>query len=327
MSIINSAKYLLLVMLVGTLYSCEKAETGIPRPVQQPTAAVSAQVSMGSSYQYQIYYDLETNTAVSQNTKFSWDVGFEASADGYRVILNDSKSSFAYNSGTNNFETADTAGHIKTLLYDVSSGNLDSTAIGDWRTDKNVFFINLGKDANGLNLGYKKLQILSVSDTSYEIKMASLDGSNLVQKVIKKDSAYNFMFVTLSTGDLISVEPPKDAWDVVFTQYTTIFYDPEFLPYSVTGCLLNRYQTTGAKDSLTDFATIDLDFVKKATLTSAIDIVGYDWKTYNGVYTTNPKMIYFIKNRHGIYFKLHFLDFYNQAKEKGNPSFEFQQLQ
>jgi hypothetical protein len=327
MRIINSAKYLLLLVLIGSLCSCEKSEIGIPKPVPVPTNAITSQVSIGATYQYQVFFDLETNKAVSQNSKFSWDVAFEASADGYHVILNNSKSSFAYNSGTNNFETADTAGHLKTLLYDVSSGNLDSTAIGDWRTDKNVYFINLGKDADGANLGYKKLQIISVDATSFVVKMASLDGSNLVQKTIMKDSAYNFMFITLSAGDLITVEPPKDTWDVVFTQYTTIFYDPGFLPYSVTGCLLNRYQTTGARDSLTDFTVIDLDFVKEATLTPAIDIVGYDWKEYTGVYITNPKMIYFIKNRHGIYYKLHFKDFYNQAKEKGNPLFEFQELQ
>ena len=323
----NRAKWLLLAILIGSLCSCEVAEKGIPKPVPAPTNAVTSQVSMGATYDYQIYYDLETNKAVSQNLKSIWDVAFEASSDGFHVILNTSKSMFAHNSGTNNFDAADTAGKLNTLLYDASSGNLDSTAIGDWRSAKNVYFIDLGYDASGNHLGYKKLQILSSDATSYEVKMASLDGSDMIQKVVTKDSNYNFMFMSLTGGTMVTVEPPKNTWDLAFTQYVTIFYDPGLLPYLVTGCLLNHYQTSGAKDSLIAFDSVNLNFVQSDTLSKTIDVIGYDWKTYNGTkYTTNSAMIYFIKNRNGHYFKLHFLDFYNQSGEKGNPMFEFQQL-
>lgn len=312
---------------MALLHSCDIKEKGLPKPVVVPSDAVITQVSMGATYQYQIFYDLEGNRVVSQNLKVAWDLGFEASADGFHIILNTGKSMFAYNSGSSNFETADTAGKLNQMLYDVPSGNPDSTAIGDWRVAKNVFFIDRGYDASGNHLGYKKVQFLSVDANAYDIEMADLNGANNIQKTISKDSAYNYVSLSFTTGEVVTVEPVKTSWDIVFTQYTHIFYEPAFTPYLVTGCLLNRYKTSAAKDTVTAFNVIDLAFAQKAALNISINEIGYDWKTFNGTkYTTNPNWIYLIKNRSGNYFKLHFLDFYNATGEKGNPLFEFQKL-
>jgi len=313
------------VVCCGLFASCEMKET--PVPPLPPGEAVTSDVSMGGSYAYQVFFDLETNTAVSKNQKVDWDLGFEASAEGFHVVLNTGKSMFAYDSGTSDFNAADSAGKKVHKLYDVSSGNLDSTAIGDWRTDKHVFFIDRGYDPNANALGFKKIQVLSVDDHTYQVKMSNLDGSGLVEKTLEKDSAYNFMFLSLESGNLATVEPPKTKWDIAFTQYTTIFYDPDFLPYLVTGCLINRYHTSAAADSVTAFGSIDQAAASGLTFATTIDVIGYDWKTFDGTrYTVNPAKNYVIKNRNGYYYKLHFLDFYGVTGEKGNPVFEFQRL-
>lgn len=144
---------------------------------------------------------------------------------------------------------------------------------------------------------------------------------------VPKDSLYNFSFLSLSgAGAVISVEPPKHDWDLVFSQYTYIFHDP-FQPYLVTGCLLNRYQTTAARDTLSTFSDITFQSLGTFNLVNSIDIIGYDWKAFDGVsYITDPMINYIILDQHGYYYKLHFLDFYDAGGVKGNPKWEFQRL-
>jgi len=320
-------KYLCVVAACGLLASCDVDEKAIPKPA--PSDAVKAAVTMGSDYAWQLYYDLETGEIVSKNKKTDWDLGFETSDTGFHIVLNTGKSMFAYNTHSADFAAMnDTTGKLSKRLWDEASGNLDSTAIGDWRTNHNVYFVDLGYDEAANRLGFKKVQFLNVDATSYEVKIADIDGSNMVQKTILKDAAYNMVFLSFRTSDVVKIEPPKDKWDIVFTQYTHIFYDTEeIMPYLVTGCLTNRYNTTAAKDTVTAFAQIGFSMAESMPLSKAINVIGYDWKTYaNNTYTTNTKWNYIIKNRDGFYFKLHFLDFYNITGEKGSPSFEYQKL-
>ena len=55
------------------------------------------------------------------------------------------------------------------------------------------------------------------------------------------------------------------------------------------------------------------------------DDIGYNWKYYdfdNEIYNVDLYINYIIKNQEERYFKLHFLDFYNNNGEKGYPLFE-----
>jgi len=321
-------KYLSILIVCGLFASCDVDERAVPKPA--PGDAMNAEVTMGADYAWQLYFDLETGQMVSKNKKTDWDLGFETTAEGFHVVINSGKSMFVYNTHSNDFAAmSDTAGKLSERLWDAPSGSFDSTAIGDWKTDKNVYFVDLGYDEAGTRLGFKKIQFLNVDGTSYEVKFADINGSNLVQRTIAKDADYNLVFLSFQTSDLVKIEPPKDRWDLVFTQYTHIFYDTtaEILPYLVTGCLINRNNTFAAKDTAVTFATIGLDLAESITLTPALNAIGYDWKTFNGTtYATNSKANYIIKNRNGFYFKLHFLDFYSATGEKGTPTFEYQKL-
>ena len=59
------------------------------------------------------------------------------------------------------------------------------------------------------------------------------------------------------------------------------------------------------------------------------DIIGFNWKTFDfdtQVYTINSSMNYIIQSENGIFYKLRFIDFYNNSGEKGYPKFEIQEL-
>lgn len=306
--------------------SCEKDE--LPVPAHNPGNVITATVNMEANYKWQLYYDLGTNTLVGQNLKTSWDLGFEATSDGYRIITNTSKAMFAYNTGSTVFENVnDTIGMGVNKTWDMPSGNLDSTAIGNWTSNNNVYIIDRGYNELGIHQGFRKIKFLSVNNDMYSVRFANLNGSGDTIFQIEKDSTYNFMFLSLGgAGKIVTVEPPKKNWDLCFTQYLHVFYDP-LQTYLVTGCLLNKYETTAAIDSVKTFSSILYADVNGYTFSFNRNKIGYDWKTFaGGTYTTNTNINYVIKDSEGFYYKLHFIDFYNTAGVKGNPIWEHQRL-
>lgn len=310
------------------LVACHKDE--IPVPAHDPGNVMTQTVDMGSDYKWQIYYDLGTNTVVGKNAKTSWDLGFETSADGFHVVLNTAKSMLVWNTGTTNFASVtDTNGFNLNKRWDEASGNLDSTAIGDWRTTQPVYIVNRGYSEMGVHQGFRKIQLMAVDNTHYELRLANLNGTNDVTLTVPKDSTYNLSFVSFAgTGSVVMVEPPKKDWDLVFTQYTHIFYEEDpVLPYLVTGCLLNRYKTKAVMETGIGFALVDYALAVSKTLSPAINTIGYNWKDFTGsVFITRPDKNYIIQDAGGVYYKLHFIDFYNTSGIKGNPKWEFQQL-
>ncbi len=309
------------------LQSCLPGET--PVPVHEAGDVITASVNMESDYKWQIYYDLKSNTQVGRNDKSIWDLGFESGSDGYRVILNNAKQMTAYRTDKTEFsavQVADTAGKMR---RDSPSGSLDSTAIGDWRHQTPVYIINRLYDENGQITGLKKVQFLSVNDQAYQIRIADMDGSNDQTISIPKDDQYNFTFISLTNGQQLSVEPPKESWDIIFSQYTHIYYDMENTPYTVTGCLLNRHNTSVAVDTVRDFADITYEDIPAYTFSTDINTIGFDWKTYSftsGTYEVDVHKNYIIRTAAGTYFKLHFIDFVSPSGEKGSPKWEFQEL-
>lgn len=318
--------FLYLGLLCIGFCSCEKKE--FPVPVHDPGNVITTSVDMGSTYEWQIYYDLETNRMVSKNLKTAWDLAFEASAEGFHVVLNSSKSTFCYNTANSVFESVtDTLGFSSHKRWDEPSGNLDSTAIGDWRSTNPVYIIDRGYNSSGTHLGFKKIQLLSVSNSTYTFKCGSLNNSNTEIISFAKNNTYNMNFFSFdNVNTVLAIEPPKDEWDMCFTQYTHVFYNPT-QPYLVTGCITNRYQTSVAKAPVSDFNAIVYSTVESYSFSSNINTIGYDWKTFSGsTYITDPSKIYILKNRHDKYYKLHFIDFYNSSGLKGNPTWEYQAL-
>ena len=87
--------------------------------------------------------------------------------------------------------------------------------------------------------------------------------------------------------------------------------------------------TAAALDTIHEFSEIAISDTAALNLTTRADVIGYDWKYYNfdaGVYTIVPGMNYVIRDRDGFYYKLRFVDFYNNTGEKGNPVFEYVRL-
>ncbi|HYG49397.1 MAG TPA: HmuY family protein [Flavobacteriales bacterium] len=319
-------RWFLIFYLAICFTSCKKAE--LPVAPHDAGSVITNTVNMDASYKWQIYYDLETNTVVGQNSKTQWDLGFESSAGGFHVVLNSAKAMYAWNTYNVNFASVtDTTGLAAGKRWDEPSGNYDSTAVGNWQGTGHVYIIDRGYNETGIHQGFRKIIFESVDAEKYNLRFATLEGTNDTSFTVYKDSTFNLQFLSFSgAGSVVSIEPPKHTWDLCFTQYLHIFHEP-FQPYLVTGCLLNRYHTKALLKTGFAFNDIDYNVAMSTILSNSINSIGYNWKEFSsGVYTVNPSMNYIIQDAEGHFYKLHFTDFYNTSGVKGNPKWEYQQL-
>ena len=148
---------------------------------------------------------------------------------------------------------------------------------------------------------------------------------------INNDIDFNFQYLSFTLNDTVNIEPKKNTWDILFTQYTHVFnQDTDPPSYLVTGVLtnyINQIEVTVDTNNL--FSDIEYNMLMNYDFSSYQDIIGYDWKYYNldnQSYIIDSEKNYIIKDQQGYYYKMHFVDFYNDLGEKGYPMFEFQQL-
>jgi len=330
---------LLMVSLTIMVTSCFKEDQLIIP--HAPGNFITDTAALTDTYQYQIYYNLRDSTVTGSNIRSIWDLGFESSPDGWRVILNSScfmKS--AYLAGQVFGTPADTTG--AKWLFNPSDGSADSVAIGKWFTAQGndtlgtnrVLLIDRGIDAKGNPRGFSQLVIDSLSHGIYYFRLAAFNGTNQQSFSISKTNDVNHVLFSISNPTTVVTEPARSSWDLLFSQYTTLLYtdagDP--YPYLVTGVLLNPALVVVAVDSITPFENINFEMAQSKAFSKQADRVGYNWKRYNfddGTYQVNSKIIYVIRDTKGFLYKLRFKDFYkllNNRLKKGYPSFEYQKL-
>jgi hypothetical protein len=340
MRIISLASHILLFLL---LTSCFKEDEKI-KP-HDPGDVKTVAIELTNNYRYQVYFDLGSGAAVSTNLKKEWDLGFDCTEKGWEIILNTSNFMLAAATGMTDFSIpTDTAG--LTWRFDASSGNPDTVAIGKWVDfispdsvkvySNEVYVIDRGYDELGNLRGLKKIVFQEVSGSAYSFRYANLDGSDEQVFTLTKDPAVNYMCFSFDEGGKqLSLEPPKYDWDLLFTQYTTLLYTNEGIPYPylLTGVLSNPTGVKVAQDTLYDFSSIDLEAAESFIYATTPDEIGYDWKDIVGDVTSGSVsyviiegLNYVVLDQQGFYYKLRFISFYNTSGEKGYPTFEYQRL-
>jgi len=320
------------------LTSCFKEDTMVLP--HKPGNALTAQIDMTENYKYQIYFNLSTDSAIYSQVKTIWDLGFDCADSTWQIILNSAKfMKLARTGKTNLSDHFDTTG--TKWLFDPSSGNPDSNSVGKWLdiaadpdTYTNaVYVIDRGMDENGNKLGAKKVQFYKWDNQHYYIRYSDLDGSNLDSCIITKDPTKNYTGFSFSkNGYQIEIEPERNAWDLLFSQYSTTLYTDQGgipTPYLVLGVILNPNAVMAALLTGVDFNKVDFEYVKNLPLSTRKDMIGYEWKKYSftsGTYEVQTQNIYIIKDTHGYLYKLRFISFYNNNGDKGYPRFEFVRL-
>ncbi len=325
------------VGLLLALSSCFKE-----KPLAPPSKVgigQTAVIEMGPDYLTQFFYSLETNKVVSSNSRFAYDMMFDCAGGKFNIWLNTAKFMSAVRtnrSDLNGTTILDTAG--RNFHYETGAYNVDSSALGQWWVSTShppvsagkVYIINLGVDQLGNPYGFIKFKVNNFYGNSYSVTYSDFSQTDSTTILVPKDATRNYRYLSLtSTGTILdNIEPDKSTWDLCFTHYTILFYQPYYLPYQVTGVLTNPSRVQAYVDSTLDFSKVTISDFNVNKLQTNRDAVGYDWKTYTGNshYTAKDYFTYFIKTDENQFYKLHFLGFDNNNGVKGYPSFEYSQL-
>ncbi len=323
----------LVLAAVALLPGCIPSEDPIAPYDRGPVH--SATVGMESDYRNQVYFDLGTGTVVAQRPITGWDLGFSSGDSLPLIILNSAQIMAAADAGPIAFDAiTSTSGLL--WEYDHPSGHPDSMSIGKWWSDdggfssrNHVYVVDRGVNPAGKKLGYRKFMVIGYTNNAYTVRFADMDGLHDTTVTVEKDRQMNYIGLSFDTGAAVAYEPQTPSWDIVFTRYTHIFYEPEFTPYSVTGVLLNTAGAAVAVDSLRPFAEIAAADIAQYSFSTARDGVGYNWKTFyidKSEFVVHPHIVYILRDMEGFYYKLHFIDFYDSNGNKGFPTFEYQTL-
>ncbi len=324
------------------LTSCFKEDEKIT--LDRPADVSIGVIEMLPDYSIQSYFNLSLGEVVSSNLKDIWDLGLTCKEDDYTLILNTARFLKVAHTESDNFDvTYTTEGFV--WQFDESTGNPSGNAIGKWWDSTGtgpvsrmeVLLVDRGIDEEGLPAGYIKIQPLINSSTGeVSIRMANLNGSNERTFAFSKVDGIRYVTLSFENGqNAVQPEPLKTDWDLLFTQYTTLLFTDagEPYPYLVTGVLINDTIVSAVMDSITPFDSIGRLYTENLVLSKQRDVIGYNWKKIEGdveigdvSYTPILKMVYIIKNSDGDFFKLRFVDFYNELGQKGYPTFEYQKL-
>ncbi|MBA2422641.1 MAG: HmuY family protein [Chitinophagales bacterium] len=317
--------YALWFTLLLIISSCFKEDESVTLP--PPGDAQIFRISQGEDYHRQQYFDLNTTDTLGSEYS-SWDLCFQSNPTGWHIWLNGGNFALIANMNTQDFDAVhDTTG--ASWHWDEASWNPDSTAIGDWRDVRLVYVLDRGFSKPAAER-YKKIIFQSEDESKYEIQFSNLDGSEQNIVYVPKNSLNSYAYFTFNDGgSILNIEPAKQQWDMLFTRYRYIFYDEEPpLPYLVTGVLINP-EISVAVDSSMTFSEIDYQIAITLTYSNTRDVIGWKWKHFDlstSAYTVHQNVNYIIRDMEGVYWKLHFIDFYNEEGDKGYPQFEFQRL-
>ncbi|MER3330229.1 MAG: HmuY family protein, partial [Candidatus Kapaibacterium sp.] len=301
----------------------------------------SNQVEMNGKYEYQVYFDLSSNTVVKSNFYGLWDLSFQA-YDDYYIRTNAARDMAVQDLGVVDFETVTDALDKEQYKRDVPTGNMDSSAIGKWwevKDDKiqsknHVYVIDRGRSHDRSRGGIWKMMILDADESGFTIKFSELKSNEIDTLFIPRTEGYNYITMSFENGGFVNnLEPPSDTWDILFTKYTEFFDVPGFEIYPVTGALLNdRLCEVAEADSTIEFSELTTEVAQMADFTKVRNEIGYNWKEVDintGVYTVNAFKKYLIRDPEGFVYKLRFIGFQkviDGKAEKGYPEFEFKLL-
>ena len=319
---------LLLLSLGAILTSCLKEEIAISKPQKTNVNSYVTSLSLGPEYKTQLYYNLEKEEIILTADREAWDLAFETTADGYRILINNGRMGALKLLNTNDF-AAITTNPNSEWGYDPASANLDSTFIGDWRNKDNIYLVDLGSNSLGASMGKYKLRILSVTETDYTIEYCKLNKTTPQQATISKEADYNFSLFNLRSGAQVTFAntPKKTEFDICLRTYTHIYEDG--MPYLVVGCMLNDYKTAASMIHTSNFDDVSYEDALGLVYRSNVDAIGFEWKIYDfdeSTYSIDPNKVFIIKTQNGNYFKIRFLDFYDEFGVKGSVKVEIQKL-
>lgn len=318
-------------MTLGILLSISSCFTD-EEPIQ-PLPPMQGMIKTNWIDSGQIYYSLRERDIVKANGIYDWDLAFSCKKGDYTILMNSSKGMGCFNTGSKDFFGAYLEDQYP-LSFDKSNGQDDQSAIGTWGDFKfenpqsygDVYILHLGLDLLKNPIGKVKFRVNGFSNNSYSIRIGSLTNPNDYWDLpIPKNDSFNFVYLSFAKRQIKHLEPPKNEWDLLFTQYTVpigkniprpIF--PQYQKHElVDGILLNPYNREIARDSNAAFDDINFFKVESFDFTNRTDLIGQWWYTYSDethMFDTSANTGYVIRDEDKNFYAIKFVKYIKNDK-------------
>ena len=303
--------------------------------------AQNNQISLNPSYTNQSFYSMQNGEVLNTDNE-DWDIAFSTASFSSSIRTNDGKGVelYTYQLGDtaawNNISNSD-INNLPSLMFNTDTswqyGAFDIYQTGGFDYGWGVYNIqthHLIGDSLFLikttNNNWKKLWIKSKILGEYHITYANLDGTNLINTIVDAASYTdkNFIYYSLDNHQMIDREPDKDAWDITFTKYLTLYpFQGGFTPYSVTGAFHNEGIEVAQADNITSPSTYNN--YSAHSFSNMINTIGFDWKEFQGAYVIVPNRCYFIRDKSDNIWRLTFTNF--EGTSTGNIEFNSELIQ
>ncbi len=324
-------KGIILISGIILLMACEKEEGN------RDFKPDIINISMKAGYEDNVYLDLEEGKPVNVPGAL-WDLGFATDPRGSTILINEGKGVglFAVEGlGAEDWNTTllSTDRSSWQAMFNADTtwflGAFERNATGHpdygWGIYNSQSHDVVGSSIFVVEFGDGSLRKLLIekraaANNTFYIRYADLDGSEQVSDSINCSDylAHNFVYYSITSGEIINNEPESANWDLVFTQY-----HDESIQYFVTGVLTN----INVKSARVESDDLTIKNFEDFIFSSNINTIGSDWKEFNMdtfQYKVASNLVYFIETEEGSVFRLVFFEF--EGMSSGNLSFELLQL-
>lgn len=312
----------------------------------------------GPNQPNQVYVSLASR-AQAKIRRDIWDFGFY-SGDEFYVKLNSSLYMFAGSLETTDMNTIDMdlVSGLKNKMnflvedshhfVDHPNGKLDQLALHEIKENDEenpVYLIKMGNEIGtdnpsagsvavaGEERGWKKIRILRQGE-GYRLQYANINDTDYQEVTIAKNPTHNFAFYSMTSENLVEVEPKSENWDLNFTVNVEIEYLPGtnvqtaygYSDYVQTNTLVGveAYSVSIDQNSYEDFDDSNIDH---SQFEKNQQIIGSSWRN-----TVSPNRgvfgdkFYVVKDANDNFYKLKFTTMENENGVRGFPEFKYELL-
>ena len=286
----------------------------------------------GASAINSVFVDFSGNEQTSAARK-SWNFGFSTGSD-FGVILNNTTGSTAIEATNQSLDakisTADSAAYVAKLVIGGGEGNFDiiDDVLGDVSKsiikEGKVYIVSLGESQTPLY----KVKVSKKDADTYTIQYAKSNEATVKSLDVPKNAAYNFVYASITSDKVVSVQPEKAKWDI---EWTRAMYKTGTLPYIFSDFVyINAKGGIQAAEVLVSTVAYDkyeASNIPTTQFSNAIDVIGSKWRSGGGpnaLPAVKTDRFYVVKDAANNVYKVRFVSMSGgDGGERGYPEIEY----
>ncbi|MCX8112519.1 MAG: HmuY family protein [Bacteroidia bacterium] len=322
----SSRSFVRLWLISFIALACRKAEKPWKLPDYGGGRIIEAKT--GVEYDTVVWASLELGQ-VQGILRTNWDLRLRAEGGVYQVWLNAAMYAFAAEVSESEWYALTEASRSLPWRCDLA----DTAALLPLRRGEVRYFL-LDRDRGEVfyrqpQRRYRKVAV-RWQGPNVEIVAVPLAGGDTARWLVPVGTESAFIHVE-KPGQLLSLQP---SWrpELIVTRYVHPFYNQpeEFRWYPVLGVLLgDAVEAAVVRTANVPYESMDYSKVEQLVFTSKRDLIGYDWKRYDfgtGTYTIDFSRYFVLRMGPTTYYKLRFIDFYDEQGRKGTVKIEYEPL-